>query len=56
MKLHKVNDLQGETLPLISKLDLLELKLFFEKLAISQKLQEISKCCQKDFLKIKNKK
>ena len=27
----------------------LEQKSFFEKLAISQKLQEISKCCQKDF-------
>ena len=35
----------------------LEQKSFFEKLAISQKLQEISKCCQKDFCsewKIKN--
>ena len=30
----------------------LELKEFFEKLAISQKLEEISKCCQTDFLSI----
>ena len=29
----------------------LELSEFFGKLAVSQKLEEISKCCQKDFLK-----
>ena len=28
----------------------LEQKVFFGKLAIYQKLEEISKCCQKDFL------
>ena len=31
----------------------LELKDFFGKLAISQKLEEISKCCQKDFYRYK---
>ena len=30
----------------------LELKEFFGKLAISRKLEEISKCCQKDFLSV----
>ena len=30
----------------------LEQKVFFGKLAISQKLEDISKCCQKDFLSV----
>ena len=31
-----------------------QLKEFFGKLAISQKLEEISKCCQKDFQSVLN--